>query len=131
MNLRDPMAKEVLPARELPAPVELIERKIYLIRGQKVMLDSDLAELYQAPTKTLNQAVKRNPDRFPDDFMFRLTDEEAEASNRSQTVTGSQKHRDPRLLPYAFTEHGVAMLSSVLHSTRAVQRQHCHHPCVR
>ena len=69
----------------------------------------------------MNQAVKRNPDRFPDDFMFRLTDEEAEASNRSQIVTGSQKHRDPRLLPYAFTEHGVAMLSSVLRSARAVQ----------
>jgi hypothetical protein len=85
------------------------------------MLDSDLAELYQAPTKTLNQAVKRNPDRFPGDFMFRLTTEEAEALNRSQFVTGSQKHRDPRLLPHAFTEHGVAMLSSVLHSARAVQ----------
>jgi len=106
---------------ELPAPVELIERRIYLIRGQKVMLDSDLAELYQVPTKTLNQAVKRNADRFPADFMFRLTAEEAEAWNRSQFVTGSQKHRDPRLLPYAFTEHGVAMLSSVLRSTRAVQ----------
>ena len=88
MNLREPMEKEGLLARELPVQVELIERKIYLIRGQKVMLDSDLAELYQAPTKTLNQAVKRNPDRFPDDFMFRLTDEGAEASNRSQIVTG-------------------------------------------
>lgn len=59
------MAREVLPARELPAAVDLIERKIYLIRGQRVMLDSDLAELYQAPTKTLNQAVKRNPEREP------------------------------------------------------------------
>jgi hypothetical protein len=115
------MEKEILPALAPPAPVELIERRIYLIRGQKVMLDSDLAELYRVPTKTLNQAVKRNPERFPDDFMFRLTPDEAQSSNRSQFVTGSQKHRDPRLLPYAFTEHGVAMLSSVLHSTRAVQ----------
>lgn len=99
----------------------MIERRIYLIRGQKVMMDSHLAELYQVPTKALNQAVKRNLDRFPEDFMFRLTGEEAEELNRSQTVTGSQKHRDPRLLPYAFTELGVAMLSSVLNSQRAVQ----------
>ena len=105
----------------LPVPEELIERRIYLIRGQKVMLDSDLAGLYQVQTKKLNQAVKRNLDRFPGDFMFRLTAEETTALNRSQSVTGSQKHRDPRLLPYAFTEHGVAMLSSVLNSRRAVQ----------
>jgi len=83
------------------------------------MLDSALAELYQVGTKVLNQAVKRNLDRFPDDFMFRLTPEEE--ANRSQSVTGSQKHRDPRMLPYAFTEQGVAMLSSVLQSQRAVQ----------
>jgi hypothetical protein len=85
------------------------------------MLDSDLAELYQVPTKVFNQAVRRNLDRFPEDFMFRLSSEELEALNRSQIVTGSQKHRDPRYLPYAFTEHGVAMLSSVLNSARAVQ----------
>jgi hypothetical protein len=84
------------------------------------MLDRDLAGLYETPTKVLNQSVSRNADRFPEDFMFRLTAEEAEALNRSQIVTGS-KHRDPRLLPYAFTEHGVAMLSSVLRSKRAVQ----------
>lgn len=102
-------------------PVEIIERKIYLIRGQKIMLDSDLAELYQVPTKALNQAVRRNLTRFPDDFMFRLTKQEAKEFNRSQSVTGSQKHRDPRLLPYAFTEQGVAMLSSVLSSGRAVE----------
>lgn len=106
---------------QLPAPVHRIERTIYLIRGQKVMLDRDLAELYQTPTKALNQAVSRNADRFPDDFMFRLTAAEAEALNRSQFVTGSYKHRNPRLLPYAFTEHGVATLSSVLRSKRAVQ----------
>lgn len=98
----------------------MIERTICFIRGQKVMLDRDLAGLYETPTKVLNQAVSRNADRFPEDFMFRLTAEEAEALNRSQIVTGS-KHRDPRLLPYAFTEHGVAMLSSVLRSKRAVQ----------
>jgi hypothetical protein len=99
-------------------PLELIERRIYVIRGQKVMLDADLAELYQVPTKAFNQAVKRNMNRFPGDFMFRLT---AGELNRSQFVTGTQKHRDPRYLPYAFTEHGVAMLSSVLNSDRAVQ----------
>src|SRR5687767_14933447 len=99
------MAKKKIPALsdQVPVPVELIERRIYLIRGQKVMLDSDLAELYQVPTKAFNQAVRRNLDRFPEDFMFRLTTEEV---NRSQFVTGSQKHRDPRYLPYAFTELG-------------------------
>jgi len=105
------------PADKLLVPAEVIERRIFLIRGQKVMLDSHLAELYQVPTKVFNQAVKRNLDRFPEDFMFRLTSEE---SNRSQFVTGSQKHRDPRYLPYAFSEHGVAMLSSVLNSQRAI-----------
>ena len=115
------MEKAISRVEQLPAPVDLIERRIYAIRGQKAMLDSDLAELYEAPTKALNQAVSRNPDRFPADFMFRLTAEEAEGLNRSQTVTGSGKHRDPRLLPYAFTEHGVARLSSVLRSKRAVQ----------
>jgi hypothetical protein len=102
-------------------PAETIERRILLIRGQKVLLDSALAELYQVPTKVLNQAVKRNLDRFPPDFMFRLTGEEANQVNQSQNVTGSQKHRNPRLMPYAFTEQGVAMLSSVLKSARAVQ----------
>ncbi|MBZ5633223.1 MAG: ORF6N domain-containing protein [Acidobacteriia bacterium] len=114
------MPKQSTLAR-LPVTVELIERRIYLIRGQKVMLDSDLAGLYQVQTKQLNQAVKRNLDRFPADFMFRLSAGETVALNRSQSVTGSQKHRDPRLVPYAFTEHGVAMLSSVLNSPRAVQ----------
>jgi hypothetical protein len=108
-------------AENPPAPVELIERRIYTIRGHKVMLDSDLAELYQVPTKRLNEAVKRSLNRFPEDFMFRLTGVEAEELNRSQIATGSQKHRDPRLSPYAFTELGVAMLSSVLNSERAVQ----------
>jgi hypothetical protein len=105
----------------LPVPVELAARKIRVIRGQRVMLDTDLAEIYQVETRALNQAVKRNSGRFPADFMFRLAPEEIETVNRSQIVTGSQKHRDPRSLPYAFTELGVAMLSSVLRSERAVQ----------
>src|SRR5262245_12842535 len=85
------------------------------------MLDADLAELYQVRTKALNQAVRRNANRFPEDFMFQLTGEETGALNRSQFVTGSQKHRDPRNRSYAFTELGVAMLSSVLNSDCAVQ----------
>jgi len=112
---------KVRPTSQLPVPAQLIERRIYLVRGQKVMLDSDLAERYEVPTKALNQAVRRNLDRFPDDFMFQITMEEADEMNRSQIVTGSQKHRDPRFSPYAFTELGVAMLSSVLNSERAVQ----------
>jgi hypothetical protein len=85
-------------------PVERIERAILSIRGEKVMLDSDLAELYGVGTKALNQAVKRNLDRFPADFMFQLTAMEVFNLNRSQIVTGSQRHRDPRFPPYAFAE---------------------------
>lgn len=114
--------------------VEMIERKIYLIRGHKVMLDTDLAELYEVTTSNLNKAVKRNIDRFPDDFMFQLTKEEADslrfqigilkpggqAGTQSETtMLGRGQHR--KYLPYVFTEQGVAMLSSVLNSERAVQ----------
>ncbi len=95
-------------------PVERIERAILSIRGEKVMLDSDLAELYGVETRVLNQAVKRNADRFPEDFMFQLTVDEVVKLNRSQIVIGSQKHRDPRFPPYAFTEHGALMLANVL-----------------
>lgn len=102
-------------------PVERIVQRIFVIRGIKVMLDKDLAELYNVSTKVLNQAVKRNKVRFPIDFMFRLSDDEIDQLNRLQFVTGSQKHRDPRFKPYAFTEHGVAMLSSVLKSREAVE----------
>ena len=102
------------------APVEFIERKIYLIRGCKVMLDSDLAALYEVPTKRLNEAVRRNRDRFPEDFMFQLSAEELENVLRSQIATSSSGHGGRRRPPYAFTEHGVAMLSSVLSSKRAV-----------
>jgi ORF6N domain len=106
---------------QLPVPVEMIERRIYLIRGHKVMLDSHLAELYGVTTKRLNEQVKRNRNRFPEDFMFQLTREETTLLNRSQIATGSQKHRDPRFTPYAFTEHGAVMAASVLNSTIAVQ----------
>ena len=100
-------------------PVDRIEKAILLIRGQKVMLDADLAELYGVETKVLVQAVKRNLERFPEDFMFQLSQEEF-AILRSQTVTSSD-WGGRRYRPYAFTEQGVAMLSSVLRSQRAIQ----------
>jgi hypothetical protein len=99
-------------------PAERIERCILVIRGEKVMLDADLAKLYEVPTKVLLQSEKRNADRFPPDFMFQLKSDEF-ANLRSQFVTSSWGGR--RYPPYAFTEHGVAMLSSVLRSPRAVQ----------
>ncbi len=113
------------------------ERRILLIRQHRVMLDYDLATLYGVEARSLNQAVKRNLARFPDDFMFQLTPAEADevrrlvsqsvtpapggSSNSSQMVMSSRKHRGRSYLPYAFTEQGVAMLSSVLRSPRAVQ----------
>jgi len=100
-------------------PIEVIEEKIFLIRGDKVMLDSDLAKLYGVETKVLLQVVKRNIDRFPPDFMFQLTNQEL-AILRSQFVTSSQ-WGGRRYPPYAFSEQGVAMLSSVLRSPQAVQ----------
>jgi len=100
-------------AERLTIPVELIERRIFLIRGQKVMLDAGLAELYQVTTGNLNLAVRRNIERFPEDFIFQLTKEEHTASllqiARAKTGRGGRQ-----TLPYAFTEHGVAMLSAVL-----------------
>ncbi|MCL5267319.1 MAG: ORF6N domain-containing protein [Bacteroidetes bacterium] len=109
-------------------PAERIESSILLIRGQKVMLDRDLASLYNVPVKVLNQAVKRNSERFPDDFMFRLTMEEARAwwkhvaasRLRSQFVT-LKRGEHIKYRPFAFTEHGILMLSSVLKSERAIQ----------
>jgi hypothetical protein len=98
-----------------------IEKSVLFLRGEKVLLDSDLAEFYGVTTKALNQAVKRNSDRFPADFMFRLSAQEVDELNRSQIVTGSRRHRNPRFPPFAFTEQGVAMLSSVVRSKRAVQ----------
>ena len=99
---------------------EVIQRAVRRIRGQNVMLDSDLASLYQVDVKVLNQAVKRNRPRFPPDFMFQLTSTEA-ASLRSQFVTAKAGRGGRRTQPYAFTEQGVAMLSSVLRSERAVR----------
>ncbi|RKY93713.1 MAG: ORF6N domain-containing protein [Ignavibacteriae bacterium] len=99
-------------------PQERIENKIYLIRNQKVMIDQDLAELYNVSTKQLNQQVKRNLDRFPTDFMFQLSKDEHD-SLRSQIVTSKGKG-GRRYLPYVFTEQGVAMLSSVLKSKEAI-----------
>ena len=99
-------------------PSERIESKIHFIRGRKVMLDKDLADLYKVTTGALNQAVKRNPERFPDEFMFQLTKDELN-NLKSQFVTSSWG--GVRKLPFVFTEHGVLMLSSVLKSDRAIQ----------
>ncbi|MFP5492046.1 MAG: ORF6N domain-containing protein [Bacteriovoracia bacterium] len=99
---------------------QVIEKMIYVIRDQKVMMDKDLADLYEVETKVLNQAVKRNISRFPSDFMFQVTTEECE-NLRSQIVTSSLIHGGRRYLPYVFTENGVAMLSSVLSSEKAIQ----------
>ena len=127
------MSKEIVPA-------EQIALQIRRFRGEKVLLDFDLAALYDVAVKVLNQAVKRNRDRFPDDFMFQLTAEEVLVlrsqtvtsslkgtgnqgitKNRSQFVTTSHKYRGTKYRPYAFTEQGIAMLSSVLNSKRAVK----------
>ena len=103
-----------------PVAVERIARAIHRLRGHNVMLDSELADLYDVQVKVLNQAVKRNRKRFPPDFMFRLTVHEAE-SLRSQIVTSKPRRGGRRTAPYAFTEQGVAMLSSVLRGSRAVR----------
>jgi hypothetical protein len=104
----------------LPVPLEAIESRIHIIRGQKVMLDSDLAELCRVATGDLNGGVRRNSRRFPEDFMFQLTEEEFK-NLRLHTAISSLGYGGRRYAPYAFTEHGVAMLSSVLRSERAVQ----------
>lgn len=132
----------VARSRGRPAPlaIEAIASRIIILRGERALLDADLAALYGVTTKALNQAVKRNSARFPDDFAFQLSAEEAanlrsqfvisshqpidynkDISNRSQTVTGSQRHRDPRLRPWVFTEHGALMAANLLRSERAVQ----------
>jgi phage regulator Rha-like protein len=100
-------------------PIERIQQCIFLLRGEKVMLDRDLAELYGVETKTLTRAMKRNIDRFPDDFMFQLTKDEFDNLRRQYGTSSQWGGR--RYPPYAFTEHGVAMLSSVLNSPRAIQ----------
>ncbi len=100
-------------------PLQIIKRKIFNIRGVRVMLDSDLADLYQVTTKNINKAVNRNIERFPRDFYFQLTKEEL-INLRFQIGTSSLDYGGRRYLPYVFTEHGVAMLSAVLRSDRAV-----------
>jgi len=99
-------------------PTEIIERKIYLVRGMKVMLDSDLAELYEVPTFRLNETVRRNINRFPSDFMFQITEREFK-NLKSQFAISSWGGR--RTLPYVFTEHGVTMLASILRSEKAIE----------
>ena len=112
-----------------------IGAKIHTVRGHKVMVDFDLAEMYGVTTKRLNEQVRRNEKRFPVDFMFRLTLPEWEdlrshnatssSANRSQFATGSQRHRDPRFMPYVFTEHGAVMAANILKSERAIQMSIC------
>jgi ORF6N domain-containing protein len=112
--------KKNLTQRYLSISVQLIERKIYLIRGHKVMIDVDLADLYGVTTSRLNQQVRRNEKRFPEDFMFRLDNGEAEIL-RSHFTISSSTHGGRRHLPYEFTEQGVAMLSSVVNSEQAIE----------
>jgi hypothetical protein len=100
--------------------LDQIQNMIYVIRGQRVMLDSDLAKLYGVETKRINEQVKRNMERFPEDFMFNLTSDEYEIL-RSQIATSSSKHGGRRYQPLVFTENGVAMLSTVLNSKKAIQ----------
>ena len=106
--------------RKSVAP-EQIASAILVLRGHRVLLDAELAALYGVTTKRLNEQVKRNAARFPGDFIFHLTPAETVALNRSQNATGSQKHRDPRFAPYAFTEHGAIMVATILSSRRAVE----------
>ena len=128
-----------MPSRKTALVHESLEPLILVIRNPRVILDADLARLYGVTTKVFNQAVKRNVSRFPKDFAFQLTTAEVtnvrsqtvtsnretienyeDTGNRSQTVTGSQKHRDPRFRPWAFTEHGALMAANILRSDRAV-----------
>lgn len=121
-----------MPKKLVRRKTEDIREMIYTIRGQRVIMDFDLATIYGVPTKRLNEQVKRNKKRFPNDFRFQLNSKEwshlisklaisQEQVDRSQFATGSQTHRDPRFRPYAFTEHGAVMAANILHSDRAVQ----------
>jgi len=114
-------AERVVAKSAKSIQMEQIPGAIVVVRGQRVLLDAELAALYGVTTKALNQAVKRNIERFPEDFVFRLTRAEAQIMNRSQSVTGSQKHRDTRLPPHVFTEHGAVMAASILSSARAIE----------
>lgn len=109
-----------MPIAKSAVVVEAPSHQIYVIRGQKVMLDADLAELYGVSTKRFNEQVKRNLDRFPPDFMFQLNDEE-HAALRSQIATSNAGRGGRRYLPYAFTEHGAIMAATVLNSAKAIE----------
>ncbi len=132
MSQNLPSRRVTLKEKKEKSFLEPIETIIFNIRGQKVILDMDLAQLYGVSTKRLNEQVKRNADRFPSDFAFYLTLEDFKdlkcqvdgfnnTVNRSQFATGSQKHRDPRFLPWAFTEHGAIMAANVLNSLQAIK----------
>lgn len=129
-----------MPAKKTPTRAEPLEPLIFTVSGHRVMLDADLARLYGVTTKRFNEACKRNRERFPEDFAFQLTgaefaslrsqfatssgqgiDPKLNIPNRSQIATGSQRHRDPRFRPWAFTEHGALMAANLLRSERAVQ----------
>ena len=112
--------KEAMKTPALIPTVDVIARHITVMRGQRVIVDTDLAQLYDVPTKVFNQAVKRNQERFPEDFMFQLTKEEHEIL-RSQIVTSSSGYGGRRYLPYVFTEHGALMAATILNSARAVE----------
>ena len=111
--------KENRKSENLILPAEIIENRIFIIRGQKVMIDRDLAELYEVETRYLNRQVKRNRSRFPEEFMFQLTKEEKDELVPIWHRLKSLKHSSSN--PYAFTEHGVAMLASVLNSDKAIK----------
>src|ERR1051326_6317677 len=121
VELTMPKKKEPPQPAKAIAPIEAVEDKIFILRGQKVMLDSDLADLYGVETRTLNQAVKRNINRFPQDFLFQLTREEAQAllRSRSQSVI-LKRGKNVKYAPYAFTEHGAVMLATILRSQTAI-----------
>jgi hypothetical protein len=113
--------KKRTPPKQLTVPVQVIGRRIYIIRGKKVMIDSNISELYRVETRALIQAVQRNRVRFPDDFMFQLSKEELQNWRSQIVISNSNVKMGLRRPPYAFTEHGVAMLSAVLKSQRAVE----------
>jgi hypothetical protein len=120
VRLRPSMPR--LAKRKPAALAPSIEASIRTLRGERVILDADLAKIYGVETKVLNQAVKRNREKFPPDFLLQLNGNEVSALNRSQSVTGSlQRHRDPKSRPYAFTEHGAIMAANILSSPQAVQ----------
>jgi hypothetical protein len=119
MKKQTPVALLRIPRRTLPSSF-VVESRILILRDQKVILDADLAQLYRVPVKRLNEQVKRNKERFPADFMFKLNEKEDRAL-RSQIATSNKTRGGRRYLPYAFTEHGAIMAATILNSEQAVQ----------